>query len=134
MRIALALLSVVFVFVLGCGRAAAPVAAAKVAGWTPAITNSLKLQIRPTTFIPSPETATNRFTNHIVWEFKFAEFKEERIESHGFKAMFGGRGEKNELVREEVERSPMVQLARGNTNVNLTLRAGGYAGIVSGFQ
>src|SRR5688500_16239781 len=48
--------------------------------------------------------------------------------------MFCGRGEKNELVREEVERRPMVQLARGNTNVNLTLRVGAYARIVSGFQ
>ncbi|HEX7861962.1 MAG TPA: hypothetical protein VF773_16625 [Verrucomicrobiae bacterium] len=135
MRIALAL-SAICAVAFGCGRPpapavpVAPVATAKAAAATLAKTNSLKLEIRPARFVEAP-VGGELFGNQIVWELRYAEFKEEAIERHGFKEMFGGGGEKNALIREEAEKSPLVALARKDTNINLTLRAGVYPGIVS---
>jgi hypothetical protein len=70
-------------------------------------------------------------TNRLEWAVSIAEFPEKAIERYGLAELFAEVPEKNDLILEETGRSPLMQLARADSNIVLSLRASVFAGAAS---
>ena len=113
------------IFLCACGRQ--PVQPAATAAPAPVP----QIAIRSLPFVShavEPAAAATNHTNRITWEVTLARIPEGSIQQLGLGRLFGTVAEKNDLTFQEIDRSPLMQLARQDSNIVLFLRSGVCAG------
>ena len=119
----------ILVTLCACGRQAIPPAATAAPQTPPPL-----IPIQRAKFLDrvhEADSTTNTGTNRIRWEVRIAEFSEAAIEQHGLKHLFDQAPQNNLVISEEIARSHLISMARGNTNIGLHLTAGVHAGTCS---
>jgi len=90
-----------------------------------------QLSIRPLTDAPAQTSNLEPAPAKSTWEIDVAEFRDDQIENLGLKHLFEHAPQTNSALEAQLVGNPLVQLARGEPNVTLTIRPGIYLGICS---
>ena len=70
-------------------------------------------------------------TNAVAWGVTIVQFSDDAIERHGMANLFAEAPETNDVISGETQLSSLMTLARGDTNIILSLRAGVFSGFCS---
>ena len=91
-----------------------------------------QIAITTAKFLADEITSTSgTATNPILWEISLIQVPEGKLNQFGLQSLFDLPLETNDLTAKEITFSPVSELARRATNVNLTASAGIHAGITS---